>query len=65
MTEPQCLATIRIPDDRWGTFTDRCRLLEGHAGDHRTPRTACIPEGYLAWPQDGQLDGKGCVWWPN
>ena len=59
--EPQCLATIEVFDDRWGSFTDRCRLVEGHAGDHRSPRTACVPEGYLGWPQDDQHDGDGDV----
>lgn len=51
----QCPATVKIPDDHWGVFTDQCELPPGHQGDHRAMRTACTPVAYLGWV-DEQAD---------
>ena len=60
MDEP-CPAKINIPDDRWGIFTDFCHLPIGHDGDHRSPRTACEPPGWLIWADPLENDGSSEV----
>jgi hypothetical protein len=53
----RCEATIVEFDDRWGGFTDRCELDAGHDGDHRVPREACQPVGYLGWSSSPPVEG--------
>jgi len=45
----RCSAVVIVHDDRWGPTREYCTLPASHAGDHRTPRTACEPVAYLGW----------------
>lgn len=55
--QPWCPATIDVHDQHYGTITDKCVLPAGHQGEHRAPRTACDPPGWLVWDDPQPAEG--------
>ena len=56
--QTRCPAKVLQLDARFGGIEDQCDLAEGHDGDHRSSRDACMPRAYLGWSdldvQEGQ-----------
>lgn len=46
---PRCAATVLLRDDRWGGFTDRCELIDGHEGSHIHEMGATEPLARMVW----------------
>lgn len=49
MDANRCDSEVLVKDDRWGGWTNRCRLMKGHGGYHRHPLDACDPKAFMAW----------------
>jgi hypothetical protein len=53
----RCRAEVKVYDDHWGAYTNRCLLQMDHDGHHRNPMNACEPVAYLAWADPLVSDG--------
>lgn len=49
MDEDRCPGLVRIYDDHWGSYTNRCDLPTGHEGEHSVELTATEPRAYMRW----------------